>query len=79
MFRFDLGSLVQGQPRVVKLKVLATNLLLKNTVYLQNNFSCPFTVDTSCIWPQMRPWSSLSGCFKNLICFSNGLAISKTN
>ena len=36
--------------------MLTTRLLLKNTVYLQNHVSCSFTVDTSCIWPQMRPW-----------------------
>ena len=30
----------------------------KNAVYLQNRGSCPFPVDASCIWPQMRPWSS---------------------
>ena len=42
------------------LKVLTRRLLLKNAVYLQNHGSCPFPVDTSCIWPQMRPWSILS-------------------
>ena len=54
--RFDIGPL-QGQVRVAELKS-AFNLLLKNTVYLQNYFSWPFVVDTSYIWPQMRPWSS---------------------
>ena len=24
-----------------------------------NHASCPFPVDASCIWPQIRPWSSL--------------------
>ena len=33
-------------------------LLLKNVVYLRNYVSWPFPVDTPCIWPQMRPWSS---------------------
>ena len=42
------------------LKVLTIRLVLKNAVYLQNHGSCPFLVDTSCIWPQMRPWSILS-------------------
>ena len=61
--RFDLGPLHQGQSRVAKLKsglrvVLSTCLLLKNAVYRLNYVSWPFPVDTSCIWPQMRPWSS---------------------
>ena len=55
--RFDLGPLLQGQMRVAKLKS-AYSLLLKNVVYLQNYISWPFPVDTSCMWPQMRPWSS---------------------
>ena len=46
--------------RVAKPKT-AYNLLihLKSAVYLQNRVSCPFPVDTSCIWPQMRPQSSV--------------------
>ena len=32
--------------------------ILKNAVHLQNHVSCPFPVDITCIWPQMRPWSS---------------------
>ena len=46
----------RGEPN---LKVLITRLLLKNAVFLQNYVSWPFPMDTSCIWPQMRPWSSL--------------------
>ena len=61
--RFDLGPLLQGQMRVAKLKtfklkVLSTCLLLKNAVCLPNYVSWPFPVDTTCIWPQMGPWSS---------------------
>ena len=55
MVRFDLVPLLQGQTRVAK---LITRLLLKNAVCLQNHVGCPFPLDTSCIWPQMRPWSS---------------------
>ena len=57
--RFDIGPLLQGQMRVAKLKSASTCLLLKNAVYFQNYVSWPFPVDTSCIWRQMRPWSSL--------------------
>ena len=57
MLRFDLGHLLQGQMRVAKL-TNSYNLLVKNAVYLQNYVSWPFPVETSCIWPQMRPWSS---------------------
>ena len=32
--------------------------IVKNAVYLQNHVSCPFPVDTSCILPQMHPWST---------------------
>ena len=56
--RFDLEPLLQGQMKVAKLKMLTSCLLLKNAVYLQNYVSWPFPVDTSCIWPQIRPWSS---------------------
>ena len=56
---FDLGPLLQGQMRVAKSKVLSTCLLLKNAVYHLNYVSWPFMVDTSCIWSQMCPWSSL--------------------
>ena len=48
------------QMRKPNFKVLSTCLLLKNAVYFQIYVSWPFPVDTSCIWPQMRPWSSLS-------------------
>ena len=61
--RFDLGPLLQGQMRVAKLKSAFNSLiynLLKHAVYLQNYVSWPFPVDTSCIWPQMRPWSSFT-------------------
>ena len=54
--RFDLGPLLEGQTRIGK-KLLITCLLLKNAVYLRNYVSWPFLVDTSCIWPQMHPWS----------------------
>ena len=57
MVRFDRGPLLEVQMRIGKLKVLTTCLLLKNAVYLLNYVSWPFQVDTSCIWPQMRPWS----------------------
>ena len=43
---------------IAKLKNAFNNY--KNAVYLQNHVTCPFTVDTSCIRPQMRPWSSCS-------------------
>ena len=56
--RFDLGPLLQGQMRVAKLKSAFNFLLLKNAVFLLNYVSWPFPVDTSCIWPQMHPWSS---------------------
>ena len=48
--RFDLGPLLQGQMRVAKFKS-AFNLLIIEKWW-------PFPVDTSCIWPQMCPWSS---------------------
>ena len=53
-----LGPLLQGQMRIAKLKSLFKSLLLKNAVHLRIYVSCSFPVDTSCIWPQMRPWSS---------------------
>ena len=60
--RFDLGPLLQGQMRVAKVKSAFNSLIinkLKNAVkVLLNYVSWPFPVDTSCIWPQMRPWSS---------------------
>ena len=56
--RFDLGPLLQGQMRVAKLKSAFNLLIVENAVYLLNYVSWPFPVDTSCIWPQMRPWSS---------------------
>ena len=37
------------------LKVLSACLLTKNAVYLLNYVSWPLSVDTSSIWPQMRP------------------------
>ena len=55
--RLHRGSLLQGQIRVAKLKS-AFGLLTKNAVYLLNFVSWPLSVDTSCIWPQIRPWSS---------------------
>ena len=58
VFRFDPGPLLQGKTRQPNLKVPTTYLLLKNAVYLPNHASCPFTVDTSCIWLQMCPWFS---------------------
>ena len=60
VIRFDLEPLLQGRMRVANLKS-AYNLLIieKNAVYLRNYIILPFSVDTSCIWPQMRPWSSL--------------------
>ena len=54
--RLHLGPLLQGQIRVAKLK--SACLLTKNAVYLLNYVSWPLSVDTSSIWPQMRPWSS---------------------
>ena len=57
--RFDLGPLLQGQMRVGKLKSAFNLLIIENAVYLLNYVSWLFPVDTSCIWPQMRPWSSL--------------------
>ena len=56
--RFDLGPLLQGQMRVAKLKSAFNLLIIEKAVYLLNYVSWPFQVDTSCIWPQMRPWSS---------------------
>ena len=38
--------------------MLSACLLTKNAVYLLHYVSWPLSVDTSCIWPQMRPWSS---------------------
>ena len=64
--RFDLGSLLQGQMRVAKLKS-AFNLLIIEKCW-------PFPVDTSCIWPLMHPWSSLCG-FR---CFYHNKAIYQT-
>ena len=61
--RFDLGPLLQGQMRVAKLKSAFNLLIIENAVYLLNYVSWPFPVDTSCIWPQMRPWSSYECCF----------------
>ena len=56
--RFNLGPLVQGQMRVAKLKSAFNLLIIENAVYLLNYVSWPIPVDTSCVWPQMRPWSS---------------------
>ena len=54
--RLHLGPLLQGQIRVKpNLKVLSACLLTKNAVYLLNYVSWPLSVDTSSIWPQMRP------------------------
>ena len=60
MVRFDLGPLLQGQTRVAKLKRAYNLLIIENAFYLQKYVGCPFPVDTSCIWPQMHPWSSSS-------------------
>ena len=38
--------------------MLSACLLTKNTFYLLNYVSWPLSVDTSSIWPQMRPFSS---------------------
>ena len=57
MFRFELGSLFQGQMRVAKLKSAYISLIIKKR-FLLNHVSCPFPGDTSYIWPQMCPWSS---------------------
>ena len=43
---------------------LITRLILKNAV--QNHDSCPFMVDMSCIWSQMRPWSCQSADMASL-------------
>ena len=60
MFRENLVNLNEAVDIKPNLKVLTAHLLLKNAVYLQNHGSCPFLLDTSCIWLQMRPWSILS-------------------
>ena len=49
--RLHLGPLLQGQIRVAKLKSAFT-LLINEKCQIHS------LVDTSCIWPQMRPWSS---------------------
>ena len=67
--RFDFGPLLQGEMRVAKCLQLIS---LKNAVYLQNYVSWPFPVDTSCIWPQMHPWSSFI-CIASLASVSQGL------
>ena len=38
--------------------MLSACLLTKNAFYLLNYVSWPLSVDTSSIWPQMRPFSS---------------------
>ena len=58
--RLHLGPLLQGQIRVAKLKSASACLLTKNAFYLLNYVSWPLSVDTSSIWPQMRPFSSWS-------------------
>ena len=55
--RLHLGPLLQGQIKVAKLKSAFS--LLINAFYLLNYVSWPLSVDTSSIWPQMRPISSL--------------------
>ena len=47
---------MSNQPIVFRI----LNVIVKNAVYLQNHVSCPVPMDTSCIWPQMRPWSSFA-------------------
>ena len=59
--RFDLGPLLQGQMRVAKLKS-AFNLLIIEKCCLSSEL-CYLAFSggiTSCIWPQIRPWSSLA-------------------
>ena len=53
--RLHLGPLLQGQIRVAKLISAFSLLITKNAVYLLNYVSWPLSVDTSSIWPQMRP------------------------
>ena len=59
MFKENLVNLNEAVDMKPNLKVLTTRLLLKNAVHLQTHGSCLFLVDTSRIWPQMRPWSIL--------------------
>ena len=65
----EFESLLQGQIMVAKLKCgynffekvrlfLILGATFKIVVDRQKRVSCPFSVYTSCIWPQMRPWSS---------------------
>ena len=61
--RLHLGPLLQGQIRVAKLKSAFSLLInekcfLSFYLYLLNYVSWPLSVDTSSIWPQMRPFSS---------------------
>ena len=56
--RLHLGPLLQGQIRVAKLKSAFSLLINENAFYLLNYVSWPLSVDTSSIWPQMRPISS---------------------
>ena len=42
--------------KVAKFKS-AYNSLIK-LLFIFKTINCPFTVDISCIWPQMHPWSS---------------------
>ena len=56
--RFDIGLLFQGQMKVAKLKSAYNFLIMEKCSLSLNYISWPFPVDTSCIWPQMRPWSS---------------------
>ena len=56
--RLHFGSLLQGQIRVAKLKS-AFSLLINEKCCLSSKLhmyvSWPLSVDTSSIWPQMRP------------------------
>ena len=54
--RLHLGPLLQGQIRVAKLK-RAFSLLINEKCCLSSKLivSWPLLVDTSSIWPQMRP------------------------
>ena len=67
---FDLGHLLQVQMRVAKLKSAYNLLNIEKKCCLSSKYvSWPTPVDTSCIWPQMHPWSSyLNVAFTSLPC-----------
>ena len=66
-----LGPFLQGQTRIAKLKSAYNSLIIKKAVYLQNHVSCAFTLDTSCIWPQMCPWYSFTWFLSKVRLFSD--------